>query len=218
LRILIVGGGKVAEEVLNLIDPRKHSVYLVEKDPERRQEILSKYDIVVIGKDATDASLYSSDVKMDQIDMVMALTNNDEVNLLVLAISKIYNVPHRLARITDRGIADLIRDLGLGVPFVEPSIIASTIYNHIHSTTSPIELNKINVNGATYGLYVVSLTETDKACGVKLRDLELPEDIKVIMVFDGHGFKAPNPDEELKPGYQLIVLSSVRDFERYFKG
>ncbi len=218
MKILIVGGGKVAEELLNFIDLRKHQVYLVEKNPERRQELMSKFDVLVIGKDATDVSLYASDIKMDQIDMVLALTSNDEVNLLVLAISKIYNVPHRLARVTDRRIAELIRELGLGIPISQPTIIASTIKNYMAATTSSMELASFNIGNNNYYLYLVSLAETDLATGAKINSLNLPEDIRIILVFDGESFKPPSGDDELKPGYQLIVLSRSRDIEKYFKG
>lgn len=218
MRILIVGGGKVAEELLNFIDLKKHQVYLVEKNLDRRQELMSKFDVFVIGKDATDVSLYASDINMEQIDMVIALTSSDEVNLLVLAIAKIYDVPHRIARVTDRRIADLIRELGLGIPISQPSIIASTIRNYMIATTSSLELTSFNIGKNIYYLYLVSLAETDFAAGTKLNDLNLPEDVRVLLVFDGISFKPPSENEELKPGYQLIVLSSTKDVERYFKG
>ncbi|RLG80348.1 MAG: potassium transporter TrkA [Thermoprotei archaeon] len=228
MRILIVGGGKVAEELLYFIDPKKHQVYVVEKNPERRQDLMSRFDVYVIGKDATDISLYTSDIKLDQIDMVIALTSNDEVNLLVLAIAKIYNVPYRIARVTNRKVAELIRSLELGIPVSQPTIIASAIKNYIDATVNALRLatvtltsprpgssGKVNRN---YHLYLITLSENDVVCGAKIGKLELPEDTRILLVFDGEGFKPPNPDEELKPGYQLVVLSSLENIEEYFKG
>ncbi|MET1159840.1 MAG: TrkA family potassium uptake protein [Thermoprotei archaeon] len=222
LKILLVGGGKVAEELLNQIDPKKHQVYVVEKDPERRQELMSKFDVYVIGKDATDISLYTSDIKLDQIDMVIALTSNDEVNLLVLAIAKIYEVPYRIARVTNKKIAELIRSLGLGMPISQPSIVASTIKNYIDAMISALELAAIQLGSGNkkeeYKLYVITVTENDIVNGVKIGRLELPEDTNIILVFDGEGFKPPDPELELKAGYQLIVLSKLDNIESYFKG
>lgn len=223
MRILIVGGGRVAEELIKSIDPRKNQIYIVEKNPERRQELMSKYDVFVVGKDATDVSLYASDVKMDQIDMVLALTNNDEVNILVLAIAKIYNVPYRIARVNDRKIAELVRELGLGVPVTQPSITASMIKNYITAITSSVELTSLSFGEKTYYVQLLTISETDYAAGMKIEDLERQAMergaiLKVLLVFDGEGFKPPNPSEEVKPGYQLIVLSSVIDIERIVKG
>ncbi len=214
MKILIVGGGKVAEELLRRLDLKKHQVYVVEKDPVRRQEISSSFDVFVIGKDATDVSLYTTDLQMEQIDMVIALTGSNEVNLLVLAIAKLYNVPHRIAKVTDHRLADLLYELELGIPITQPSIVASMISNYLESVTTTLPLGTIG----NYHLYILSLAETDIVVGSKIRELNLPEDVRIILVFDGRDFKPPREDLVLKPGYQLLVLSKIRDVEKYFKG
>ncbi|MCD6301200.1 MAG: NAD-binding protein [Staphylothermus sp.] len=214
MKILIVGGGKVAEELLRKIDLKKHQVYVVEKDPVRRQYISSNFDVYVIGKDATDVSLYTTDLQMDQIDMVIALTGSNEVNLLVLAIAKLYNVPHRIGKVTDHRIADLLYELGLGIPVSQSSVVASIINNYLESVTNMLYLGSIG----EYNLFLISLSETDIAVRSKIKELNLPEDIKILLVFDGRDYKSPIDDLELKPGYQLLVLSKVREIEKYFKG
>jgi len=214
LRILIVGGGGVAEELLSLLDLKKHQVYVVEKDPQRRAELSSKYDIFVIGKDATDVTLYASDIQMDEIDMVIALTGRNEINLFVLAIAKLYNVPYRLAKVTDHRIANLLQELGLGVPISQASLIASILNSYLDSISSP---RLISIIG-NYKIYQISLAETDPVIGTELRNLKLPEDVKILLLFDGKTLRPPIEDDVLRPGYQLIVLSRVEDVERYFKG
>ncbi len=214
MKILIVGGGKVAEELLRRIDLKKHQVYVVEKDPSRRQYISSNFDVYVIGKDATDVSLYTTDLQMDQIDMVIALTGSNEVNLLVLAIAKLYNVPHRIGKVTDHRMADLLYELGLGIPVSQSSVVASIINNYLESVTNLLYLGSIG----DYNLFLISLSETDIAVRSKIKELNLPEDIKILLVFDGRDYKPPIDDLELQPGYQLLVLSKIREIEKYFKG
>jgi len=223
MRILIVGGGKVAEELIKYIDPRRNQIYIVEKDPERRQELMSKYDVYIIGKDATDVSLYISDVKMDQIDAVFALTGSDEINLLVSAIAKMYNVPYRFARVNEHKIAELMRELGLCIPFTQPSIIASLAKNYIFATVSSMELTSFTIGNETYYVLILAVNETDATVGKTIEELEhyaLQQGVKlkVLMIFDGEELKQPDPSDELKPGYQLLLLSSIRDVERIIKG
>ncbi len=214
MRILIIGGGKVAEQLLNYIDPRKHQVYVVEKDPDRRVELSSKYDIFVIGKDATDVSLYTSDLEMDTIDMVIALTGSDVINLFVLAIAKLYNVPFRIAKIINPDLADLLYELELGIPVSQPSLVASVISNYMESIVTPRPLLVLG----EYTLYVISVAETDPVVGNMIRDLKLPETIHIILLFDGKNYRVPHPTDRILPGYQLIVLSKEKDVEKYFKG
>ena len=214
LRILIIGGGAVAEELLSKLDLKKHEVIVVEKDPVRRKDLALKYDVVVIDRDATDVSLYTSDVRMDEIDVVIALTGRNEINLFALAIARMYNIPFRIAKVTDIRIAELLQKLGLGVPISQPSIIASMIASYLDSILEPSKLGKI---GDSY-IYIVTLAETDKAVERKIADLNLPDDIKIVTIFDGTKIFFPSPDTVLKSGYQLLILSRSSDITRYFKG
>ncbi len=214
MKILIIGGGSVAEELLSKLDLKKHEVIVVERDPVRRKDLALKYDVVVIDRDATDVSLYTSDVRMDEIDAVIALTGRNEINLFALAIAKMYNIPFRIAKVTDKRIAELLQRLGLGVPISQPSLIASMIASYLDSILEPSRLGRI---GDSY-IYMVTLAETDKAADRKIADLNLPEDIRIVTIFDGTKIFFPTPDTVLRSGYQLLILSRLQDVTRYFKG
>ena len=214
LRILIIGGGAVAEELLSKLDLKKHEVIVVERDPVRRKDLALKYDVVVIDRDATDVSLYTSDVRMDEIDVVIALTGRNEINLFALAIARMYNIPFRIAKVTDIRIAELLQRLGLGVPISQPSLVASMIASYLDSILEPSRLGKI---GDSY-IYIITLAETDKAVERKIGDLNLPDDIKIVTIFDGTKIFFPSPDTVLRSGYQLLILSRSPDITRYFKG
>jgi len=223
VRILIVGGGKSAEEVLRSIDLKKNQVYIVEVNPERKQELMSKYDVVIIGRDAREPSLYTSEIDMSQIDMVLALTGSDEINVFVLAIAKIYNVPHRMAKVSDRKVAELIRQLELGVPIAQPCIVSSFIKNYIETVTSSSQLASFSIGDNTYFIHLVTTSEADISVGGKIEDLERRAQetgvfLKVLLLFDGGKLRVPEPDEEVKAGYQLIILSSAEDIDRIVKG
>ncbi len=214
MRILIIGGGAVAEELLSRLNLKEHEVIVVEKDPSRRKDLALKYDVYVIDRDATDVSLYTSDVRMDDIDVVIALTGKNEINLFVLAIAKMYNVPFRIAKVTDVRIAELLIDLGLGVPICQPSLVATMIANYLQSIREPYTLGIFG----EYSLYLITLADTDRANGLKISELGLPEDVKVILLFDGSQIYYPVEDTLLKSGYQLLVLARSPEVIKYFKG
>ncbi|RLG84581.1 MAG: potassium transporter TrkA [Thermoprotei archaeon] len=216
LRILIVGGGAVAEELLSRLDLKTHSVIVVEKDPERRRILSQRYDVQVIAKDATDVTLYTTDIRMSDIDVVIALTGRNEINLFVLAVAKMYNVPFRLAKVTDSRLAELLRNLDLGIPVCQPSLVASIISNFLQTLREPWYLASLG----EYKLYLISLSETDRASGQKVNDLGIPNDIKIILIFDGSNIYYPSEDTVLGPGFQLLVLAkaNIDEVIRYLKG
>jgi trk system potassium uptake protein TrkA len=216
MRILIVGGGDVAEELIKSVDLRRNEVIVVDSESDRCRELSSKYDINVVNKDATDVSLYTSEVSMTDIDSVISLTDKDETNLFVLSIAKVYNVPIRITRVNDPRVAELVLKLGLGVPIISPSITANMIKNYIDSVRSP----KLLTEFEDFKLYLVSISETDKVVNKAIKDVELPPDTRILLIFDGSKLYPPKGEEVLVSGNQLIILSKASEDElsSYLKG
>lgn len=215
-KTLIIGGGKTTEELLKRLDLRKNQVVIVEKNPERRQEIMSNFDVIVIGKDASDPSLYTNDIKIDQYDCVIALTDNDEVNILSLAIAKMHNVKYRIARVSDPRIAELIERLELGTPVTQPSVVASIIKNYLFMPVNSVELTRFKIGEVEYYIHQVTALPNDEITGRKISDIEARGEgglIKVLLIFDGEKFRPPSPEDEVKPGNQLIILSSFENID-----
>lgn len=204
----------VAEELLGRLDLRSNEVFVVENDPERSRSLTQKYDVTVINRDATDMTLYTSDIRMDEIDAVIALTGRDEINMFVLAIAKIYNVPIRIAKVTNTKLAEFLQGLGLGIPICQPSLVSTMISNYLNSIREPWLLGV----AGEYRIYLIAITETDVAAEQKISDLRLPDDIRIVLVFDGSSIYFPREDFVLKPGYQVLVLSKTGDVVKYFKG
>jgi trk system potassium uptake protein TrkA len=214
MRLLIIGGGNTAEELLKSMDLRKNQVIIVEKDKDKCTDIGSKYDVLVINKDATDVSIYTSDISISDIDGILALTNRDEVNIFALTIAKLYRIPLRIARVNNPNVAELLTKLDLGIPITSPSLIANTVKTYLESIRVP----KLLKDFIDFKLYEITLSETDRVVNKKLEELELPEDVRILLLFDGTGYRAPNPEDRLLSGYQLLVLSKVSDVVKIFKG
>ncbi|MEM2077781.1 MAG: NAD-binding protein [Thermosphaera sp.] len=215
MKILIAGGGEFAENLIRMLNPRENEIIVIEKDEARKRELESRYDILVINKNATDVEVYTNEVKMDEIDAVLALTNSDEINLLVLAIAKLHNIPIRIGRFAEEKIGELVRELQLGIPITQPKVLANLVANYISSVLTPLYLGKVGL----FDLYLLGVSEGDRAAGSKIVDLEMDERVgKIILMFDGVGFKVPTGEEVLKPGDILFILSSGNEFVRYIKG
>jgi len=193
----------VTEELLKRIDLRSNQVIVVEKDPDKCSQIGSRYDVLVVNKDATDISLYTSDISLSDLDAILALTDRDEVNILTLTIAKLYRVPFRIARVKSPKVAELITDLNLGIPITMPSVFADVVSGYLESVNEPKVLGRFG----EFILYRITINETDRAVNKKINELDLPEAVKIILMFDGSSLFFPTGDERLMPGHQLIVIS-----------
>ncbi len=214
MRILVVGGGGVTEELLKVINLKKNQVIVIEKSQDRCAALSSRYDVLVINKDATDVSVYTTDISMGEFDAVLALTDKDEVNIFALTVAKLYKIPFRLARVKNPKVAELINRLELGISITLPSVMADVVRSYLEALNEPKKLASFK----DFKLYMLTLSETDKIVNKRVRDLDLPEDVNILLIFDGTGFKVPQSDDVLMHGYQLLVVAKDSDVVKVFKG
>lgn len=212
MKVIIVGYSNDADQLLRKLDLRNNEVVLIERDSQKAEKAQAEFDIMVIKRDATDPTIYTDEINIGSIDAVIALTGDDVVNLFILTIAKLYKVPYRLAKFSDPAVADLVTKLELGFPLLESSIIANILENYVQSF-EPRMLGEVG----EWKVYSIIIAENDKAARTKIKELGLPEDIKVLLVFDGYGYRVPGEDDVINPGNQLIILSKSEDVLSYFK-
>jgi trk system potassium uptake protein TrkA len=218
LSILIAGGGGTVEALLR--DPSFRElvdqVVVIESDPKRRVDLERLSDVLVIEGDASDASVYDN-INMGEIDAVLALTNRDEVNFLVLAIASQYKVPIRIGVFKEQRIAEIVKNLKLGIPIVRPAIISGEIKRILSTLRSPIELCSTPIG--EYKIYLVTVHEDDLAAGVKVEELNLEEDdAYILFIHNGRELIPPGRNIEIQPGYSLFILARDEKFLAKIKG
>lgn len=216
--ILIAGGGDTAELLLRdgVVREIIDQVVVVESSPGRKPALERLGDVLVIEGDAANTSIYEH-LNMREIDIVLALTNRDETNFLVLAIATQYNIPIRIGVFKDEKIAEIVNRLKLGIPIVKPAITAGVIKQMMTSLTTPQVVSQVPTG--EYKLYFITIREDDLAAYTKLEELRLEEDNSfILMVFNGKELIPPRQDLELIPGYTLFILSQDERFLAKIKG
>ena len=87
LKIIVVGCGKVGETLTDQLTREGHEVTLIDKDPTKVHDLTNMYD--VMGIVGTGAS-YSVQMEagFESADLVIAVTESDELNLLCCTVAK----------------------------------------------------------------------------------------------------------------------------------
>lgn len=112
MRIVIVGGGVVGSSLAEKLLKEDHTLSLVEMDTALCQSLAEKLDMkVIVGSGSSPEVLQEAGIS--EADMVLAVTPNDEVNLVVCALAAQYNVGKRIARLRRQGFTreDALVDL-----------------------------------------------------------------------------------------------------------
>jgi len=99
MNIIICGAGRVGFTIAKLLSEQGHSITVIDQSSEDIQKINDSLDVkAVVGK-ATYPSILEK-ANAAETDMIIAVTRNDEINMLVCQIAfSIFNIPKKIARI-----------------------------------------------------------------------------------------------------------------------
>ncbi|MEM9588076.1 MAG: NAD-binding protein, partial [Planctomycetota bacterium] len=106
MRVLTLGGGTVGRWVADMLCRRRHSVTVIDNDPENVRRINSELDVRAIeGSAAQSTVLFQADVL--SADICLAVTGVDEVNIVGASMAKALGARRSIARVYAPAFNDL---------------------------------------------------------------------------------------------------------------
>lgn len=106
MKIVIVGAGKVGFVLAQMLSNDDHDVTIVDRDPERVETVEERLDVnAILGSCTSTDVLMRAGVK--DADMLLAVTERDELNIVSCFIAKSYGVHSAIARVRSPEFASL---------------------------------------------------------------------------------------------------------------
>lgn len=99
MRILILGAGEVGFYLARQLSDEGHDVVLVEEDRERVRAIEDSMDALVVHGNAASLAVLEK-AGVERMDLVLAVTSVDEINLMACLSAAQYAVPIKIARVS----------------------------------------------------------------------------------------------------------------------
>ena len=97
VRVIIVGAGQVGSSIAaDLADT--HDIVVVDRDGDRIEEMTYSHDVLAVHGDGTSLSTLD-EVGLDEADMVIASTDDDETNIVVCATARAVSDAFTVARV-----------------------------------------------------------------------------------------------------------------------
>lgn len=218
-RIVIAGGGNIGLYVARSIEARQSrtKVKIIESSRERAIEIADELRrTVVLHGDALDQKLLI-EADIQDADLLVALTNDDHVNILASAMAKRLGCKSNMALVNDPTYQDFTRTMGID-SFVNPrNVTISRVLQHVRR--GRIRAVHTIQRGAAEAIEAEAL-ETSPLVGAALRDLDLPDGMRIGAIFrDGKMIK-PAGSLVIKPKDRVVIFAlseAVRHVEQMFR-
>ena len=202
--IIVAGGGKVGKSVTRSLLDMGHEVTLVEQERDRFNQLEAEFGHVALIGDATEIGVLERAGIARPPDLVLALTGDDEDNLVISQIAKEgYAAPKVVARVNDPRNQQLFDLLGITQTVCATSGILGLVEHEVpeHGLIRLLELRR-------EGLEVVEVqVENDSpSAGKTISELKLPEGSRLISVMRNGQASIPVGSTVLSEGDQLLAI------------
>lgn len=204
--IIIVGGGKVGYYLTKSLLEDGHEVLLIERDPNKFSTLEHELGANLLRGDGCEVSTLEM-TGMGRADIVVAVTGDDEDNLVVCQLAKHrFNVPRSIARINNPKNEKIFHRLGIDITVSSTELILSQI-EQVIPTQSLVHLLTLKSVGVNF--VEMEVSSSSPALGRPLRDLGIPDDcVLPLLIREGNKPVIPFGDTVLLAGDQVIAVTT----------
>ena len=219
MNILIVGAGKVGEALIENLSKEKHDIIVVDEKIELVEKLVDTYDIIgTVGNGASYDVLINA--KIQKADMLIAVTNSDEINMLCCIIGKKLGVKDTIARVRNPEYSlqlDLLQqEMGIDMVINPEFEAANDIFRMLQfpsaSNVESFAKGRVNIVegkvSANSDLIGVSLTELRKSSKLDILICVVTRDSQVLI---------PRGDFVLQEGDGIYVTGTTQQLILFFK-
>lgn len=218
-RVVIAGGGNIGLFVAATLEARgsRAKVKIVESTRERAVTIAEqlKRTVVLHGNALDQDILREADVH--EADTLVAVTNDDEVNILACVMAKRLGCRRSMALINNRSYPTFTRTLGIDATVNPRTVTVSRILQHVRR--GRIRGVHTIENGLAEVIEAEAL-ETSPLVGKPLRELDLADGIRIGAIYREGKVIVPDGASQIAAKDRVIIFAMaerVRQVEQMFR-
>ena len=209
-KILIIGGGNVGFNLAKNIEQTFEDarIKIIEKNKDRAEFIANELNnTLVVNGDGLDESILS-EVNLEEVETVIALTNDDEDNLMVSVLVEKFSKDKRTMALTNKPNYSLLQTSLNIDDLIDPRMTTvSSILKHVHKGT--IE-NAYSILDGEYEVIEAEIIETSELINKELKNTDLPDEIRIGAVLRKDEIIIPRSSYVFKKE-DVIVFLAKRD-------
>lgn len=218
MKVIIIGAGKVGYSIASLLSGEDHDVVVIEQSQERQEILEDNLDVQVIcGSGSSTSVLEAAGVR--NADMLLAVTEFDELNMVSCLLGKKYGVKTTVARVRNPEYLE-VKDISF-----KETMGIDLIINPERVTAMEIAQivgypEAMNVDFYAMGKVQMLELEIEKnspLIGKKIKELDTTVPYNIICIERQQKILVPRGDDVLELGDHLNIMartSEMREVEK----
>ena len=135
MKIVIIGLGTIGKTILKSLSGEGHTITIIDDNKRKIEDLIEKYDVLgVVGNGASMD--IQNEAGVGEADLVIVLTQSDELNILACLVAKKVGAKNTIARVRNPDYRNQIEvmkdDLGIAMVVNPEQETANEIYNIIN--------------------------------------------------------------------------------------
>lgn len=202
--ILIVGGGNLGLKLaLRLESQNRHKVKLMDRDADRCGILADKLlRTTVLHGDATDRELMREE-NVGSLDMVIALTGDEETNVLTCLLAKSLGTRKTITRVNKGGYLPIVRAIGIELS-VNPRLAATN--SIMRFIRRGMVLSSLATQDEDVEMLEAVVQDNSALAGTPLKDLAFPKGANLLALLREREVVIPQGDTVPRVGDRVILI------------
>lgn len=219
-RIMIAGGGLIGAGLAKRLE-HKHNVKLIEYSQERARFLAAHLDkTIIFSGDASDAELLSEE-NVEQVDAFIAVTNDDEANIMSAMLAKRMGAKKTMVLIQRSAYVDLVQGGEIDIAVSPQQATISALLTHVRRG------DIVNVyslrRGAAEAIEAIAHGDenTSKVIGRQIKDIKLPPGTTIGAIVRNDEVLIAHSDTIIESNDHVILFlvdkKFISDVEKLFQ-
>ncbi len=218
-KILIIGGGNIGLHLAKMLEANFEEVRIkiIEKNKNRAEEIATELSSsIVINGDALDEEILK-EANADDSETVLALTNDDENNIMSCVLAEKTGIKKRTIAIVNKSNYSLLQSSLNIDDLVDPRMTTvSRIMEQVHKGTIGTVYSLLD---GEYEFIEAKISEKSELLNKKIKDSNLPEYIRIGAIVRKEQVIIPRSDFSFEKGDLVVFLTNrehLKEVENIF--
>lgn len=220
MKIIIVGGGKIGATLIESLEGEGHDITFVDCDQKVVDEMNNIYDVMCVCGNAVDNDTLD-EAQVSSADLLIAVTNSDEINMLICFIAKKMGAAYTVARVrnpefNDKRMEQVKQYLDISLTINPELLAASEIFNILKL---PAAINIETFSRRNFSMIELSLKDGSHLDGMSLIDLRKKYDLNFLISVVKRGDEVYIPDGNfvLRCGDHICLTANFIEIQKLLK-